>query len=215
MTVPKKATRILLFGALALTLLIPSTIMNDFTAEAFKNKHSINFEPRISSGDTIGDIQIRAVFYFSEGVEVVDSFRIFNQMQGYDLTSNPMLELTGGVGNDKQMLYHVTDNAHNTFFQTSQTQYTQFDIDVYLMNDMDVYRKLSYSSCDVSNYNILTLHDGDETFSGKTKFVIADQFIFECLGYIPNCPNCGDTEDSTKTDLKSSLDYQKEQVQRY
>ncbi|MEM2160875.1 MAG: hypothetical protein QXN55_07980, partial [Candidatus Nitrosotenuis sp.] len=44
-------------------------------------------------------------------------------------------------------------------------------------------RKLAYTDCRITNYYVTTLHDNDETFSGKTKFVYADVFAFECGGY--------------------------------
>jgi hypothetical protein len=207
----KKVPVFLIVGIMAAILLFPATIMNS-PAEAIHQKRSVDFEPRLSSGDTIGNIQIRSVFYFADGTEVVDSFRIFNQMQGYDTISKPMFELTGGVGSDKQMLYHVTDFAHHTRHDSSQSKFTNFDIDVYLMNGADVYRRLAYSNCDVNDYKVLTLHDGDETFSGKTKFVIADQFIFECDGFHPHCPSCENTGDATtRSKTKSTLDYNREQ----
>lgn len=211
MKATKKVPIFFLVGILATMTLISATVSTNPSAEAANVPDVEDLEPRPSSGDTIGDIQIRAVFHFAEGIEVVDSFRIFNQMQGYDAISKPTLELTGGVGPDKQLLYHVTDFSYHTRHDPQQSQYQNFDIDVYLMNGNDVYRMMVYASCDVDNYTILTLHDGDETFSGKTKFVIADQFIFECDGFLPHCPSC-EASDTIKPRLKSSLDYEREQL---
>ena len=211
MKTTKKVPILFLVGILATVTLISATVYTNPSAEAAHGHDADDLEPRFSSGDTIGDIQIRAVFHFSEGIEVVDSFRIFNQIQGYDAISKPTFELTGGVGPDKQMLYHVTDFSHHTRHDPQQSQYQNFDIDVYLMNGENVYRMMVYASCDVTDYTIFTLHDGDETFSGLTKFVIADEFTFECDGFHPHCPSCEAT-DVVKPNLKSSLDYEKEQL---
>ena len=52
------------------------------------------------------------------------------------------------------------------------------------------FRHFMYLDCDISGYSVATLHDGDETFSGKTKFVLADAFTFTCMGFHPHCPVC-------------------------
>ncbi len=147
--------------------------------------------------DTIGDVKIRTVFHFGKlGEEVVDSFRVFQQTSGYERTTEGIsFQLIGGVGADKPKLYLTTDKA----FQLQMvgqagglTDYFDFSIDVYLFTRGDeiAYRHMQYSSCDIDDYSVITLHDGDETYSGKTKFVIADSYIFTCTGYAPHCPLC-------------------------
>ena len=206
----KRKIEFFVIGIITTALLVPSTlIINEVDAVHFGKKADLVTLP--SAGDTVGDIQIRAMFYFNSGTEEINSFRIFNQMEGYDLSAKPKLELTGGVGPDKQMLYHITDMSHHQAHESRGSQFQDFDIDVYLMHEDHVYRKLVYSRCDVIDYTILTLHDGDETFSGKTKFVVADQFIFECEGYHPHCPSCEGETSKTSTKQYSSLDYQREQ----
>ena len=62
-----------------------------------------------------------------------------------------------------------------------------------------------YLSCDVVDYTVATLHDGDETFSGLTKFVLADAFTFQCSGYHPHCPMCMvDTQKITTESIGTS-----------
>ena len=58
------------------------------------------------------------------------------------------------------------------------------------MKGSDVYRKFAYASCLVQDYNVITLHDNDYTYIGSTKFVITDQFLFECGSYQLHCPIC-------------------------
>ncbi|CAE6487641.1 conserved exported hypothetical protein [Candidatus Nitrosotenuis uzonensis] len=142
------------------------------------------------SSDTVGGLSIIAEFKFSQGNEVVKSFKIFNQKEGYKMSQppreTPVFQLIGGVGNDKPMLYYVTDS---TLSQMSAVKdYTQFDVVVYLYRGNELLRELDYTDCMVSDYKITTLHDGDETFSGKTQFVIADTFEFKCGGYVLKSP---------------------------
>ena len=142
--------------------------------------------------DTIGDVKIRAIFHFNwGGDEVVDSFRIINQLGGYNMPETIQFQLLGGVGGDKTKLYTVTDKSYALGLSAS-TDYRDFDVDIYLFqrgNDV-AFRHFMYLSCDVVDYSVATLHDGDETFSGLTKFVLADAFTFECAGYHPHCPTC-------------------------
>jgi len=147
--------------------------------------------------DTIGDVKIRTIFTFGKlGTEVVDSFRVFEQVSGYERTTEGItFQLIGGVGADKPKLYLTTDKAFELQMigrAGGLSDYFDFDIDVYLFTRGDevAYRHLQYSSCDIDDYSITTLFDGDETYSGKTKFVIADVYTFTCSGYAPHCPTC-------------------------
>jgi len=158
--------------------------------------------------DTIGDVKIRAIFNFNkDGKEVVDSFRIINQLGGYDRSSTVQFQLLGGVGGDKSKLYTATDISYAQGLTTTSTDYRDFDVDVYLFQRGDdvAFRHFMYLSCDVVDYSVATLHDGDETFSGLTKFVLADAFTFQCSGYHPHCPTCMiDTQKTTTESLSTS-----------
>ncbi len=154
--------------------------------------------------DTIGDVKIRAIFNFNkDGEEVVDSFRIINQLGGYERPETIQFQLLGGVGGDKSKLYTATDKSYAFGTSgTSTSDYRDFDVDVYLFqrgNDV-AFRHFMYLSCDVLDYSLATLHDGDETFSGLTKFVLADAFTFQCSGYHPHCPMC-------MVDLQTTTEY--------
>ncbi len=159
--------------------------------------------------DTIGDVKIRAIFHFNkDGEEVVDSFRIINQLGGYERPETIQFQLLGGVGGDKSKLYTATDKSYALGTSgTTTSDYRDFDVDVYLFqrgNDV-AFRHFMYLSCDVVDYSLATLHDGDETFSGLTKFVLADAFTFECSGYHPHCPMCMvDTIKTTTESLSTS-----------
>ena len=121
----------------------------------------------------------------------------------------------GGVGGDKQKLYTATDMFYAQGFMATNTDYKDFDVDVYLFHRGDdvAFRHFMYQSCDVVNYSVATLHDGDETFSGMTKFVLADSFTFECTGFHPHCPVCMKEEKiETSGSSVSSLDLRNTQT---
>jgi hypothetical protein len=70
--------------------------------------------------DTIGDVKIRAIFQFEKhGYETVDSFRIINQLGGYQKAETIQFQLLGGVGGDKQKLYTATDKFYELGMSTT------------------------------------------------------------------------------------------------
>lgn len=170
----------------------------------------------VSRGDTLGDLQIRAIFHFSQGTSIIDSFHIFIQHPGgYDFSGTNSFQLTGGITPDKMMLYNVADNSHHLrHHDGAAAAFRDFDVEILLMNEGITYRHFSYTDCNVDDYNITTLFDNEETFSkNDLKFVVADVFEFECEVYHPHCRYCEnmlnpETRDST---TKSSSDYQAEQ----
>jgi len=181
---------IVVIAAIASTLLITSITSTNLPAEAMYQLRTGQPETIPPAGDTIDDIQIRVVFYFRDYVQTVDSFRIFQQIDGYDQTEKPLIKLSGVVGPDKNLLYLITDGSHRNQHMMTMPQYTDFDIDVFLMKGSDVYRKFVYASCLVQDYKVITLHDNDYTYIGSTKFVITDHFLFECGSYQLECPMC-------------------------
>jgi len=225
MNLSTRFSKIVIASAIVAMLLIPAGIINQtsaFHSGADPHHHFTNLKiPETPNyvEDTIGDTKIRAVFNFNLlGKEVVDSFRIFDQLEGYQKGDVVMFQLLGGVGPDKQKLYTTTDKAYSLkeSGRTASTDYFDFEVDIYLFKRGDeiAFRHLMYQSCDVKDYSVITLHDGDETFSGKTKFTIADAFTFVCTGYNPHCPLCiqgeqslgkGTSEQISSSDLPESM----------
>jgi hypothetical protein len=198
---PKRISGIAAIIGIIAILLIPQALTPDSFAAMSKassdpHRHFADLtqpEDPDYVEDTIGDVKIRAIFKFNkDGAEVVDSFRIINQLGGYHMPETIEFQLLGGVGKDKTKLYTATDK----FYAQGQTglnnDYRDFDVDVYLFQRGDdvAFRHFMYLSCDIIDYSVATLHDGDETFSGLTKFVLADAFTFQCSGYHPHCPTC-------------------------
>ncbi len=158
--------------------------------------------------DTIGDVKIRTIFNFNkDGFETVDSFRIINQLGGYQKGDSVLFQLLGGVGGDKQKLYTAVDKFYAQGFSIANPNYSSFPVDVYLFHRGDdvAFRHFKYTDCNIVDYSVATLHDGDETFSGITKFVLADAFTFQCAGYQPHCPICMvDTQKTTTESVSTS-----------
>ena len=204
-----------IIGIIAI-LLIPQALTPDSFADISRSsldphRHFVDLtqpeDPNYVE-DTIGDVKIRAIFNFNkDGEEVVDSFRIINQLGGYNMPETIEFQLLGGVGGDKPKLYTVTDISYAQGQSSASNDYRDFDVDVYLFQRGDdvAFRHFMYLSCDVVDYSVATLHDGDETFSGLTKFVLADAFTFQCGGYLPHCPMCMvDTIKTTTESLSTS-----------
>jgi len=203
MTLTKKIPIITAITLIATILLIPqgmnSTFGEHLTKETFAGdpRHhfpdlSVEFDPAYVE-DTIGDVKIRALFHFNkDGMETIDSFRIINQLSGFSRDSPVVFQLLGGVGADKDHLYTAADKMHERNFVLSGEDYSHFDVDVYLYHrgDETAFRHFAYQGCDVVGYSVTTLHDGDETYSGLTKFVLADTFTFDCEGMLSHCPMC-------------------------
>ena len=197
----KKIPKVSLIVGIIAILLIPQALTPESVEAISKagldpHRHFIDLtqpdDPNYVE-DTIGDVKIRSVFHFNkDGDETVDSFRIINQLGGYQKGETIQFQLLGGVGSDKPKLYTAVDKFYAQGMSTANTDYRAFDVDVYLYHrgDDTAFRHFMYLNCDIADYSVATLHDGDETFSGKTKFVLADSFTFQCTGFHLHCPIC-------------------------
>jgi hypothetical protein len=135
-----------------------------------------------AESDSVGDLQIKTTFKFAKGIEEINTFKVFTQDSGYKWSERPAFQLWGAVGG-KDLLYENAEISYERRGMAHDSDNDQFDVDVSVTHGIKTIRMLSYSDCFVTNYYVTTLHDGDETFSGKTKFVYADVFAFECGGY--------------------------------
>ena len=226
MTLTKGIPGIAAIVVITTILLIPQGMtpnsFADITGTADPHRHFVDLtlpdDPNYVE-DTIGDVKIRAIFHFNkDGEEIVDSFRILNQLGGYGKGEAIQFQLLGGVGSDKPKLYTTTDKTYEQGFTSASTDYRDFDVDVYLFHrgDETAFRHFMYLDCDIVGYSVATLHDGDETFSGITKFVLADAFTFSCLGFKPHCPVCiaSERDQFPASETISSLDLRETQTWR-
>ena len=168
---------------------------NDAFAETSVPQWAQNIEKTTSEpveSDSVGDIHIRATFDMSNGSFENNSFKIFTQVSGYkDLTKTKyqkaVFTTAGAPGWENMWLYHAADVQHRGY-QKAIDPSPEFNVMVEMYQGDTVFRSFDYTDCVVSNYYVSTLHDGDETFSGKTKFVYADNFEFTCSGMVLDCP---------------------------
>lgn len=153
--------------------------------------------------NSVNNISLRAVFHFRAGDEEVTTFKVFNQLGGYDKTTSPKFELHGIVDGSKQLLHEATDAIYHNPFGTSQ--YSEFDVDIYLSDDAATNTSFNYQKCDIKDYFVETLFDKEETYNGKTKFAYVEHFEIECSGYHPShLVEAQVTSDGSK--ITSSLD---------
>jgi hypothetical protein len=165
-------------------------------------------ESKVPESDSIGDIHIRAHFKMSNMEFDNNSFKIFHQVSGYhgpdELSQEKAVFTTAGApGYENMWLYHVADAQHRGY-QTDIDPDEEFSVRIEMHQGDVVFRSFDYSKCVVSDYKVTTLHDGDETFAGLTKFVYADTFEFTCSGLVLDCPF--HYVDPVKADTESSID---------
>ncbi len=125
-----------------------------------------------------------ATFTYDHGVEVID-FPIFDQGDVL-VKSGPTFELEGVVG-DYPMLYeHVEDNLTLVNTTGANNFLNLFQVDIELINDGKVVRGFNYVDCRVTDYDVKTQRDKEESyFKG---FAHSNTFDFTCQGYHPNSP---------------------------
>jgi len=188
--------------AIAVSLLLVPALQTKVFADEPGNvkpefkQYSLPEEGQIANWG-INDVGIHAVFEFSAGQEIIDSFRMFDTGNtGFDRARGiTNFALQGVISNDKPLLYEAVDKA---FYlgANSQHDFKTFDADVLFTHGNQAYRIFSYDNCKIKNYNILTPYDKDETFIGKQKWAYLDKFDFECRGVTISNP----TYDQMKQD---------------
>ncbi len=133
--------------------------------------------------NSVNNISLRAVFHFRAGDEEITTFKVFNQLGGYDETTSPKFELHGIVDGSKQLLHEATDALYHD--SSGGNQYSEFDVDVYFSDEVATNIHFIYQKCDIEDYFMETLFDKEETYNGKTKFAHVEHFKIECSGYHP------------------------------
>ena len=135
------------------------------------------------TSNSVNDVSLRVVFNFKVGVEEITTFKVFNQLGGYDETASPKFELHGIIDGSKQLLHETTDVIYHN--PSDRNQYGEFDVDIYLSDGTATNIRFSYQKCDIKDYFMETLYDKEETYNGKTKFAYVEHFEIECSGYHP------------------------------
>ena len=170
-----KTLRIAVMAILVSIILVPA-VHQAFAAE-----------PEVIT-DAAGGLSLEAVFHFNEGDEKVGTFKVFGT-EGSGFTRNKALsfKLEGIIGYDRPLLYQ----AINDYFElgmNSRTSFSEFDVDITFARAGEPYRTITYGDCQVKSYDVLTLTDGEESYSGSTKWAYVDSIKFDCRGFEPHNP---------------------------
>ena len=135
------------------------------------------------TSNSVNDISLRAVFNFKVGVEEITTFKVFNQLGGYDRITSPKFELHGIVDGSKQLLHEATHAFYHE--RSGGLKYGEFDVNIYLSDGAATNAHFIYKFCDIKDHFMETLYDKEETYNGKTKFAHVEHFEIECSGYHP------------------------------
>jgi len=133
--------------------------------------------------NSVNNISLRVIFHFSAGDEEITTFKVFNQLGGYDERTSPKFELHGIIDGSKQLLHKATDAMYHD--PSGGNQYSDFDVDIYLSDEAATNIHFNYQSCDIKDYFVETLYDKEETYNEKTKFAYVEHFEIQCSGYHP------------------------------
>jgi len=139
-------------------------------------------EPKLDT-DSVNEVSLQAVFHFREGIETVNTFKVFDTMSsGFDKTKLLTFKLEGVIGWDKPLLYKAVDMTYQ-WGRNQNHDYSEFDVDVIFQRGEQPYRQFTYSDCQIKNYNVYTEYDKEETYNAKTDFVYLDKIEFDCRGF--------------------------------
>ena len=196
-----KTLRIAIMAILVSILLVPAV------------HHVFAAEPEVVT-DGAGGLSLNTVFHFNEGDETVGTFKVFGtETSGFTRNKALSFKLEGIIGYDRPLLYQ----AINEYFEygiNSKTSYSEFDVDITFARGGEPYRSITYGDCQVKSYDVLTLTDAEESYSGGTKWAYIDSIKFDCRGFAPHNPVYEKmlktkTEHATDEALKN-LDHDKE-----
>ena len=134
------------------------------------------------------DVRTFLTFDFDHGAEKIESV-IFTLTAGFDENDN--------AGANFQIItavlpHPMIDNAISKSQKISGMQSSfneDFNVSVEFVNPETTLRALDFNSCIVSGYDILTLRDKEEGYTGKRGFATAEILDVDCSGLTPINPN--------------------------
>ncbi len=143
------------------------------------------------------DVRTFLTFEFDSGTEKIESV-IFTLTDGYDETSDG----SAGFQIITAVLPHaLIDDAINTSSKVSGLPGSfneDFNVNVDFVNSQELLRGMDFHDCIVSGYDIVTLRDVEEGYTGKRGFATAEILDVDCSGLKPEIP----THDETSTQSK-------------
>ena len=141
------------------------------------------------------DVHTFLTFEFDNGSEKIESV-IFNLVSGFNESDygTPSFQIITAV-----LPHPLIDNAIAKSQKVSGLASgfnEDFDVSVEFVDSKKI-RGLDFEGCTVSGYNILTLRDKEEGYTGKRGFATAEALNVECSGLTPSNPTYGKPSDTT------------------
>lgn len=157
-------------------------------ANAVTNAKKFALEHMDNSNMMAGDLHSVATFTHRDGTEKID-FQVFKQTGKVLTTANPTFELQGLVGYHPLLQRFVDESkARGPSSDGVIKGQELINVKINLERYGEILRGFEYSGCRVTDYQIDTQYDGDETYLGKTGFALLNYYSFECQGYKPLNP---------------------------
>jgi hypothetical protein len=123
-----------------------------------------------NGGEKIESVIFTVTSGFTEGNYGTPSFQIITAVLPHPLIDDAI---------DKSMKVSGASSGFNE----------DFDVSVEFVNSEKTLRGLDFKECIVSGYDILTLRDKEEGYTGKRGFATAEILDVECSGLTPIIPN--------------------------
>lgn len=144
------------------------------------------------------DVRTFLTFNFDHGAEKIESV-IFTLTAGFDENDN--------AGANFQIItavlpHPLIDNAISKSQRISGAHSSfneDFDVSVEFVNPDTTLRALDFNNCIVSGYDILTLRDKEEGYTGKRGFATAEILDVDCSGLNPINPNFDELSNNKKS----------------
>ena len=96
-------------------------------------------------------------------------------------TANPTFELQGLIGYHPLLQRYVDETKSRGPLNDGVVKGQELiNVKIDLQRHGEVLRGFEYSNCRVTDYQVDTLYDKDETYLGKTGFALLNYYTFEC-----------------------------------
>lgn len=161
------------------------------------------------------DVEVIGLFSFADNTSELVEFQVFEQLTGFNrATESATFELVKELNDQSPLLYKASDMSWKYNSIPGMDYMTEFDVTIFLAKGGDIVRQFEYSYCVVDEYEVKTLYDKEEGWTGaKGKgFAVIDEFEIQCDGYQPVNPTYEDTNAVKKADNISTLDLLEERA---
>src|SRR5574342_94986 len=136
-------------------------------------------------------VNLKTVFHFRDGVETINTFKIFDTLgSGFDRKKALSFYLEGVIGWDRPLLYNAIGDYYQYGYNT-QYQNAEFDVDVVFQRANEPLREIQYTDCRIKSYDVFTEAKPEKAFTGNTasnRFAFVDKVTFDCRGFEPQNP---------------------------